>query len=69
MHHPTQFRWKHPEQQGRRAHDSFALPMRHACHMDLHALRGNFRGWSGARLRAWEQVELASLELLDPEVF
>lgn len=67
VHHPTQFRFKHPEQMGVRAHDSFALPMRHGCHMDLHALAGRFKGWSREELQGWEQQQLGALALLGDE--
>lgn len=61
VHHPTQFRWKNPGQKGRRAHDCFALPMCHGCHMALHALSGPFKGWSGDYLRSWERSQLERL--------
>lgn len=39
---------------GRRAHDHMAIPLCHGCHMNLHALRGRFKGWDRERRRAWE---------------
>lgn len=53
-HHPTKDRFRSPRGADRRAHDVFAIPLCHRCHMALHALGGPFKGWTRKRMRDWE---------------
>jgi hypothetical protein len=56
---------------GMRAHDHESMPLCLPCHVPgLHALAGNFKGWTRGRLREWQDVQIAACRaawvLLDP---
>jgi hypothetical protein len=55
-HHPRQF--AHAGHDARRAHDHYAIPLCHDCHINLHALAGRFRVFDGEGLRAWERLQV-----------
>jgi hypothetical protein len=42
-----------------RSHDDEGMPLCHACHMDLHALTGQFKGWPKEARREWEKAMVA----------
>jgi hypothetical protein len=43
---------------GMRGHDHRAIPLCRKCHMDLHALKGPFRGWQKQQVRDWVDARI-----------
>lgn len=42
-----------------KAHDRETIPLCHGHHMALHGLHGKFKGWDKARLRKWQEDQVA----------
>lgn len=46
----------------RKPPDRFCMPLCFRSHRELHALSGAFKGWTKARLRAWQDARVAEFQ-------